>query len=131
MRRVSVPCNAQLGAGGWRATAWLAVALFGLARRTEPSAARVVPAGGVDDHRAGWCVDSAASDRRRKNNQCDQHSHGAALVDDEAFSLCGSGLAAEEAARMALACCVLRMGLTPKVSGAGRSAATAGHQQSP
>src|SRR6218665_912258 len=40
-------------------------------------------------------------------------------------------VAAEEAARVAWACGVLRMGLTPKVSGAGRSAATEGHQQGP
>ncbi len=39
--------------------------------------------------------------------------------------------AAEEAARVALASGVFREGLTLKVSGAGRSEASAGHQQSP
>ena len=39
--------------------------------------------------------------------------------------------AAEEAARVALARGVFREGLTPKLSGAVRSAATEGHQQGP
>lgn len=52
MRCIGVPCNAQIGAGGWRTSAWLTVALFGLTRRAELSAARVMPAGGVNDDRA-------------------------------------------------------------------------------
>lgn len=39
--------------------------------------------------------------------------------------------AAEKAARMACACGEFSIGLTPKVSGAVRSAATEGHQQGP
>jgi hypothetical protein len=89
-------------AGGWRMTACSAVALLGLAGRTEFPAARVMPAGGVNDNRAGRRVHSAASDRRRENNDGNQCFHGAALVDEMAFSLCGSGLATEEEARLAL-----------------------------
>lgn len=93
-------------------TACLAVALFGLTRRTELPAARVLPAGGVNDNRARRRVDGAASDGRCKNNHCDQCSHGTAFVDEMAFSLYGSGLAAEEAARVACARGVFREGLT-------------------
>lgn len=61
-----------------------------------------MPAGGVNDNRAGRRVHSAASDRRRENNDGNQCFHGAALVDEMAFSLCGNGLATEEEARLAL-----------------------------
>lgn len=56
-----------------------AVALFGLARRAELAIAGVVPSGRVDDNRARWRVNGAPSDGRRKNNQCDQCSHGDGL----------------------------------------------------
>ena len=60
-----------------------AVALLGLTRRAEPAltaaAARVVPAGRVDDDGAGGRVDRAAGEGRGEERQGDQCFHGMGL----------------------------------------------------
>lgn len=59
-----------------------AVALLGLTRRAEPAltaAARVVPAGRVDDDGAGGRVDRAAGEGRGEERQGDQCFHGVGL----------------------------------------------------
>lgn len=73
-----------------------AVALFGLAGRAERTVAARTPvtvrAGRVDDHRACWGVDGAATHGQQERDRADEELHGGNLGESTTtHSRCGTG----------------------------------------
>lgn len=71
-----------------------AVALFGLAGRAERTVAARTPVtvrtGRVDDHRACWGVDGAATHGQQERDRADEELHGGTLVSQQQ-SILGAG----------------------------------------